>query len=223
MALIATQFMYGGARLDNLLLMETGLIISLFLYFLYGGVPGYASVPTTGPYAVGFRETTITKELYNDCSVFYPVDKEVANKFEREGNGFAYLLRYPDSIAGMIRSLRWQDGLPKGVQQTRTKFMTFISVPVAYDAPLASDFAQGKKKLQPVLWSHAEAADRMMYSGMLRELASYGFLVIALNHNDQTCMHTLGNLKEEQEGELQPKIMGNSEGPLPVPKKEKEE
>ena len=80
--------------------------------------------------------------------------------------------------------------------------MTFISVPVACDAPLATDFAQGKKKLQPVLWSHAEAADRMIYSGMLRELASYGFLVIAINHNDQTCMHTLGGIKEEQENEL---------------------
>ena len=70
--------------------------------------------------------------------------------------------------------------------------MTFISVPVACDAPLATDFVQGKNKLQPVLWSHAEATDRMIYSGILRELASYGFLVIALNHNDHTCMYTLG-------------------------------
>ena len=107
--------MYGGARLENLQLMEAGLILSLLLYLLYGGVPGYGSVPTTGPYAVGFREFT-TQELCNDCSVFYPVDKEVAENFNRDGQGFAYLLRYPDSIAGMVRSLRWQDGLSKGLQ-----------------------------------------------------------------------------------------------------------
>ena len=107
--------MYGGSRLDNLQLLETGLIVSLLLYFLYGGVPGYASAPITGPYAVGFREFT-TRELSNDCSVFYPVDKEVAMKFKREGRGFTYLLRYPDSIAGLIRSLMWQDGLSKGLQ-----------------------------------------------------------------------------------------------------------
>ena len=76
--------------------------------------------------------------------------------------------------------------------------MTFITVPVACDAPLATDFCEGKKKLQLVLWSHGEGADRMIYSGLLRELASYGFLVIALNHNDHTCMHTLGTKKDDQ-------------------------
>ena len=74
----------------------------------------------------------------------------------------------------------------------RVKFMTFVWLPVAVNAPLAKDFAHGKKQLQPLVFSHGEALDRMLYSGILRELASYGFLVIALNHNDQTCMLTLG-------------------------------
>ena len=57
---------------------------------------------------------------------------------------------------------------------------------------MASDFSHGVRKLQPLIFSHGEALDRMMYSGVLREFASHGFIVIALNHNDQTCMHTKG-------------------------------
>ena len=58
----------------------------------------------------------------------------------------------------------------------------------------------------------------MLYSGLMRELASYGFLVIALNHNDQTCMLTLGKpVEKPKEDQTQPKIMGNSQGPIAVP------
>jgi len=51
-------------------------MLSIAIFALYGE-PSYKSTPTTGPYEVGFREHT-TKELWNDCSVFYPVDKDVA-------------------------------------------------------------------------------------------------------------------------------------------------
>ena len=70
--------------------------------------------------------------------------------------------------------------------------MAFVGVPVAKDAPLANDFSYGTQKLQPVLFSHGIATDRMLYSTLLRELASHGFLVVAINHNDRSCMCTLG-------------------------------
>ena len=100
--------------------------------------------------------------------------------------------------------------------------MTFVSIPVAFDAHLAKDFAVGNKKLQPVVFSHGEAADRMLYSGILRELASYGFLVVALNHNDQTCMHTMGLPVDEKE-KSPAQINGNSDGPIAIDTTEKNE
>lgn len=62
-----------------------------------------------GPYAVGFKEFT-TEELWNDCSVFYPVDKEVAN--DRRSDP-VYLLRYPDSVEGLTRSFAAMTGWPE--------------------------------------------------------------------------------------------------------------
>lgn len=208
--------MYGKDRLDNLMPIEIGLAISLALFLLYGEGDYKSVTATSGPYEVGFREFT-TKELWNDCSVYYPVDKIVSDKFKSEGFGSVHLLRYPKSLSGLKNALSSIDGLAAGLNKFRVKFYTFVSVPAAMKAPLADDFAQGKKKLQPLVFSHAEAADRMVYSTMLRELASHGFLVVALNHNDQTCMHTLGRPKdqmEEEEEETKSKIMGDASGPI---------
>mmetsp|Transcript_38066 Transcript_38066/g.49978 ORF Transcript_38066/g.49978 Transcript_38066/m.49978 type:complete len:84 (-) Transcript_38066:843-1094(-) len=77
--------------------------------------------------------------------------------------------------------------------------MTFVMVPVAENAPIASVFAHGKSKLVPVVFSHGESYDRMSYCAILGELASQGFLVIALNHNDGSCMYTMGPNSEDNE------------------------
>ena len=119
---------------------------SLALFLLYGEA-NYRSVKaTSGPYEVGFREFT-TKELWNDCSVYYPVDKIVSDKFHSEGNGSVHLLRYPKSLSGLKNALSSIDGLAPGLNKLRAKFYTFVSVPAAFKAPLADDFAHGKKQL----------------------------------------------------------------------------
>ena len=185
-AYFMTQIVYGGDRLDNLFLIEAGLALSIFLFALYGE-PGYNRVRTTGPYAVGFREFT-TKELWNDCSVFYPIDIDQMGEADS-----VTVLRYAKSLSGFASALSWQDGSQKGLCDLRAKFMTFVSVQVAENAPLARDFSHGSKKMQPLVFSHGDSYDRMFYSGILRELASYGFLVIALNHNDGSCLYTMGD------------------------------
>ena len=66
------------------------------------------------------------------------------------------------------------------------------SVPVVRDGPLAEAFRDGTKLLQPLVFSHGLTSHKMNYSGLCREFASYGFLVIALNHNDHSCEFTTG-------------------------------
>ena len=68
-------------------------------------------------------------------------------------------------------------------------------MPVKRDAPLAPQFGDGKKLLQPLIFSHGLTSHKMNYSGICRELASYGFLVIALNHNDRSGEYTTGQEK----------------------------
>ena len=127
--------------------MEIGLSITLLLFALYGE-PGYHNVPTTGPYTVGFKEFT-TSELWNDCSVFYPADADIKGEADS-----VTVLRYARSLTGVAKTFTWRDGCSKGLTKLRAKFMTFVSVPLAENAPLARDFAHGKKKMQPIVFSH---------------------------------------------------------------------
>ena len=90
------------------------MTLSLALYGLYGD-PGYGQAKITGPYEVGFKEFT-THELYNDCSVFYPIDKDVVQK----GSATVHLMRYTKSLKGMCESLVWRDGLAIGFQNIRS-------------------------------------------------------------------------------------------------------
>lgn len=75
---------------------------------------------------------------------------------------------------------------------TFIKPFSLVKVPISRDGPLAAEFLSGKKKLQPLIFSHGLSSHKMNYSGICREIASYGFLVIALNHNDRSCEFTTG-------------------------------
>ena len=96
----------------------------------------------------------------------------MAAKYAKDGYGTVHLLRYLKSLSGYVKAITWRDGGQKGSNKIHSKFMTFVSIPMAFKAPLANDFSKGYKKLQPIIFSHAEASDRMFYSGLLRELAS---------------------------------------------------
>lgn len=67
-----------------------------------------------------------------------------------------------------------------------------VTVPVLRDALLAPQYRDGTKMLQPLIFSHGLSSHKMNYSGLCREFASHGFLVIALNHNDRSCEFTTG-------------------------------
>ena len=96
----------------HLEVLEVGLLLSILLFLVYGR-PNYDKAGPTGPYSVGFKEFT-TREHWNDCSVFYPVDKDVAARFTKEGQGYACLLRYPKSLGALATCLAWLGGCPKG-------------------------------------------------------------------------------------------------------------
>ena len=126
-------------------MFQTGLVISLLLFWVYGR-PNFDKAKPTGPYAVGFKEFT-TREHWNDCTVFYPVDRDVAEEYTADGYGYAHPLRYAKSLNALAKCLTWVGGCPIGFSRMRVKFMTFVWLPVAVNAPLAKDFSHGKKRL----------------------------------------------------------------------------
>jgi len=61
---------------------------------------------------------------------------------------------------------------------------------VVLDGDVAELFASGKKKLKPVIFSHGLVCMGVSYSGILKDLASHGYIVFALNHQDGSGLYT---------------------------------
>jgi len=57
------------------------------------------------------------------------------------------------------------------------------------EAAISRDFTD-KKQLKPLVFSHGMGGNRMKYSGILREFASHGMLVVAIDHQDGSCDYT---------------------------------
>ena len=60
-----------------------------------------------------------------------------------------------------------------------------ITIPVFRNANIAP-----LKKLQPIVFSHGLSANRMTYTVICRELASCGYFVVCLSHDDRSGMYT---------------------------------
>ena len=53
-----------------------------------------------------------------------------------------------------------------------------------YYGDISNDFKG--KPLIPIVYSHGVCSNRTMHSGTCRDLASHGYIVFALDHNDGT-------------------------------------
>ena len=58
------------------------------------------------------------------------------------------------------------------------------------EGEIAERFRSGKEPVRPVIFSHGLASSSRLYTGLARDLASHGFLVISLNHQDGSCIYT---------------------------------
>ena len=58
------------------------------------------------------------------------------------------------------------------------------------DARLSSVFASGKEPIRPLIWAHGLYCYNTFYKGLHLIMASHGFLVIAINFQDGSCLLT---------------------------------
>ena len=61
---------------------------------------------------------------------------------------------------------------------------------VLLDGEMSAKFKTGKSAIRPVIFSHGWTGDKTQYSGIAKDLASHGYLVIVINHRDGTCFYT---------------------------------
>jgi hypothetical protein len=73
-----------------------------------------------------------------------------------------------------------------------------IRMDIATDAPISSDFIldlsdlgvqESSNSIVPVIFSHGLGANRTINSGTCRDLASFGYMVFAVDHKDLSCSY----------------------------------
>ena len=58
------------------------------------------------------------------------------------------------------------------------------------DGQISAKYSSGEVGIRPVVFSHGWTGDSSQYSGIARDLASHGYLVVAINHRDGSCFYT---------------------------------
>ena len=61
---------------------------------------------------------------------------------------------------------------------------------VMMEGEIAKRFLSGEEAVRPLIFSHGLSSNSKGYTGLAKDLASHGYLVIMLNHQDGTCMYT---------------------------------
>lgn len=98
-------------------------------------------------------------------------------------NNMPYTLNYPRSyyVDGFTSA-----GYPGFILTNQWS----INTDTVKNGPLAATYAEGFNKLHPIVFSHGFFADVMSYTAFCRELASYGYIVFSVGHQDGSAMFT---------------------------------
>jgi len=134
------------------------------------------------PFAVGIRHLKVTgKKL--EASVFYPIDKETARN---DGYWFRNPEKTMDAMVkvfGPMFNIPW---LPRFILRSYTS----IRFPITENADIVAKFASGQTKMRPIIFSHGLSGDKTFYTVLYHALAAQGYMVIAVNHQDESCFFT---------------------------------
>ena len=161
------------------------------VYFAWKlGACDYSSLRLEGPYEVGVRYIR-THELGTEASVFYPVDG--GDNFKRElesspganapiARDVAKALKEKQNTAGQLTGQAPAAGFVRA--------FTRIKMGVLLNGKIAERFRKGEEAVRPVVFSHGLSSINTDYTGMARDLASHGYLVVMPNHQDGSCAYT---------------------------------
>jgi hypothetical protein len=151
-----------------------GTIASIALRYEYGNMSYDSLGQIDGPYDVGYRKFFLRKGNGNTCSAFYPIGKgaqaknsrpvfcfEVGNDPLQNSNKARRA-----TLMGRFCSLAevWLNGIKRTV------------IPVKREAEVTD------QPLKPLLFSHGKGTNRLLYSGLCKQFAAHGFLVLAIDH-----------------------------------------
>ncbi|TNV79003.1 hypothetical protein FGO68_gene3562 [Halteria grandinella] len=162
------------------------VILLVVIRQLYGNVD-FSKYPSTpeAPYACGYR-TVRSAKYGNEVLVYYPIEKSRANNEKYEDVEF---LTYGSKTLRGLAKLSFPLLKSGFLGPLIFRQLLGIKLGVYKNAPVDESFQH--KKIIPIFFSHGLASISFFYSRLLRDLAMWGYLVIALNHQDESCIHTV--------------------------------
>lgn len=124
--------------------------------------------------------------------MFYPVDKEYHAKVKskKAAKTWCQVNDKNKFMVAMRECDRWDREMEKSDSARYLKFVKEIRTQAIDCAELSEVFAQGKHKLQPLIFSHGLMFSRHHYQTMAHEFASHGFIVFIPDHLDGSCCYT---------------------------------
>jgi len=147
---------------------------------------------------VGFREFRLSGNSHdcdNEVSVFYPICKE---EYARSiGRRNVKWLRHADkTLMGIARASGGHAYGAKGLDNHgplwTLRSLARVKMDVVQEAELHKDYSSSTQKaLIPLIYCHGLSSNRTMHSGTCRDLASHGYLVFVLDHQDGTSSYTV--------------------------------
>lgn len=152
----------------GLILNGIGVVALVGAMFFAGWLLPVLKLPApTGPYAVGIVDREVVDEARGRrlmLSIWYPAS---------DSGTPAPLTHYPDEIANGLGRLAGLPGLP-------FQHLRYAQVAASENAPLIT----GDEPLPVLIFSHGMVGARLQSSPILQELASWGYVVVALDHTD---------------------------------------
>jgi hypothetical protein len=129
--------------------------------------------------------------------VFYPANKDI---YESSGNERKYWMDYRNDnryLDGFGLAMQWFDDLSSPMNTSMFISWKNIQIHAKRGLPLASHFidemngpAIGKKKLVPLVVSHGFTSNKFQLSTICTELASFGYIVFAIDHHDGSATYS---------------------------------
>lgn len=161
------------------------LLFSVFLGMLYGEMDFQKYPESEGPYDVGYAMARSLK-YGNEVQVFYPAklgeseELEVADWLPHGDKSITGILALTVSLCNLVK-------VP--FVHLHSKGLSHVKSMVYKGAAVSEDFRG--KPIVPVVFSHGLQSATFLYTMCLRDLAAHGFLVLAVNHQDGSNLHTV--------------------------------
>ena len=131
-------------------------------------------------------------------SVFYPADKEEYEASPQPNKAWLDYNKDDIWIESLQDARQYYSFLNERPSSVMFRFWRHLTVHAKENLGLATHFRNSAKKgkgLIPIIMSHGITANRCLYQTICIELASFGYMVLAIDHHDGS-----GTYSEKKDG-----------------------